>query len=231
MGLEDGEAKNAETVKDAKAAQKAVAAATAVLKDFYKKASTATAFLQGPSGRRWGLKMGVTMGSEEWKALGDPKMEGSVDTGHKEGMQTFGEKEEGQQDKAEYGVLALLEIIQGDFANLEADTTAAEASAQKSYDTFMTESKRSQAVKEKKIAMNNSDKAQAESKLREDIADLKATQDKLLAAERYHEKLVPQCIDQGMTFEERTAAREAEIVSVKEALKILNNEDIATSAL
>jgi hypothetical protein len=50
---------------------------------------------------------------------------------------------------------------------------------------------------------------------------MKGTQDELLAADRYYEKLVPQCIDQGMTWEERVAAREAEIKSLKEALKIL----------
>merc|ERR1719499_2065926 len=44
-------ATNAATVKDAQAAQAAVAAATAVLKDYYAKASTATALLQAPSPR------------------------------------------------------------------------------------------------------------------------------------------------------------------------------------
>ena len=31
-----------------------------------------------------------------------------------------------------------------------------------------------------------------------------ATQDELIAAEAYYERLVPQCIDKGMTFDERT---------------------------
>merc|ERR1719215_2002915 len=38
------------------------------------------------------------------------------------------------------GVVGMLEVIESDFARLEADTTAAEASAQKEYDTFMTDS-------------------------------------------------------------------------------------------
>merc|ERR1719253_1977647 len=41
-------AKNAETIKDAKAAQTAVAQALAVLKEFYEKAATATALVQAP---------------------------------------------------------------------------------------------------------------------------------------------------------------------------------------
>jgi len=78
--------------------------------------------------------------------------------------------------------------------------------------------------------MKTSDKAAAEAKLQEDIADLKSTQDELLAAERYYKKLVPQCIDQGMTWDERVKARESEIASLKQALEILSQDDIATSA-
>eukprot|EP00415_Alexandrium_ostenfeldii_P001436 UN1436 len=202
----------------------------AVLKDFYSKAMTATAFVQAAPAREWGLKMGVKMGSEEWNSLANPGFKGAVDTGHKEAMQTFGNAEQGQQDENEYGVLALLEVIASDFANLEADTQATEVESQKAYNDFMAESKKNKAVKERTVEMNSSDKAAAEAKLQEDTADMKSTQDKLLAAERYHKNLVPQCIDQGMTFEERTKAREAEVASLKQALQLLSSEDIATSA-
>jgi len=223
---------NKVTVADAQAAQKAVAAATAVLKDFFEKASTATALVQAktPDPRQWGLKTGVKMGTDEWNALANPNFKGKVDTGHKEDMQTFGETYEGQQDEAQYGILALLEVVASDFANLEADTTATEEASQKAYEDFMAESKKNQSVKDKKMEMNTSDKAAAEAKLQEDIADLKSTQDELLAAERYHKKLVPQCIDQGMTWDERVKARESEIASLKQALEILSQGDIATSA-
>jgi len=232
-------AKNKETITDAQAAQKAVAAATAVLKDFYERASTATGFVQqsagAPQPRAYGLKTGVKMGSEEWDSLANPDFEasvtqgkeGKVDRGHKEGMQTFGEVEKGQQDEAQYGVLGLLEIILSDFANLEADTNAAEAAAAEAYERYMVESKRSKASMSKEIELNNADQATAEAKLQEDTADLKATQDELLAADRVYKNLVPQCIDQGMTWDERVAARQAEINSLKEALKLLSQSDIA----
>jgi hypothetical protein len=214
-------AKNKVTVEDAVAAQKAVEAATAVLKDFYEKASLATGLLQLGSAR-------PKMGTAEWDSLANPNYKGPVDEGekigaswgHQEGMQTFGEKYTGMQDSAG-GVMALLEVCLSDFANLEAETKAAEASAQEEYDKFMVESKKNKAVKVKKIEMDNADKAAAETKLQEDTKDLKGTQDELLAADRYYEDLVPQCIDQGMTWEERVAAREAEINSLKEALQIL----------
>jgi hypothetical protein len=204
-------AKNKVTVSDSEAAQKAVAAATAVLKKFYEKASMATGLLQ--VGR-------PTMGSDEWQALANPNFEGTVDKGHKAGQQTFGKAYTGNQDSAG-GVMAMLEVILSDFSNLEADTKASEAASQKAYDGFMTESKRNKATKSKKIEMDEADKAAAEQTLAEDTQDLKGTQDELLAADRYYAKLVPQCIDQGQSFEERTASREAEIASLKQALEIL----------
>merc|ERR1719262_655412 len=118
--------------------------------------------------------------------------------------------------------MAMLDVILSDFANVEADTKSAEASSQKEYDDFMVEAKKTKATKQKKIEMDTADKAAAEVKLEEDTKDLKGTQDELLAADRYYEKLVPKCIDQGQSFEERTASREAEIKSLKEALKILD---------
>jgi len=222
-------AKNKATMEDAQGAQKAVAAATAVLKDFYAKAAQATALLQAHSKPSL-LSRGIKMGTEEWDALANPNFEGTIDKGHKEGMQTFGESYKGNQDAAG-GVMALLEVALSDFANLEADTKASEAEAVQSYSAFMTESKKSKAKKSKKIEMDQADRASAESKLQEDIAELKSTQDELIAADKYHEKLVPQCIDQGMSWEELVKARQDEISSLKEALEILGRQgSVDTSA-
>lgn len=221
--------KNTATIKDAVDAQKAVESAVSVLKDFYKKASTATALVQTRTAMPttdWGKSGGVKMDSEEWDAMANPGFEGKVDLGHKEGMQTFGATYQGQQDEAG-GVLAMLEVILSDFATLKADTESAENLAAHAYDEFMAESKKGKAVKSRKVELTTADKASAESRLRDDTADLKFTQDKLLAAERYFDKLKPQCMDNGMTYEERTKARQEEIQSLKEALKILEGSDIA----
>merc|ERR1712072_380609 len=45
------------------------------------------------------------------------------------------------------GVVGMLEVIESDFARLEAETSAAEATAQKTYDEFMTDSKVDKAQK------------------------------------------------------------------------------------
>merc|ERR1719217_978820 len=120
-------ANNKVTVEDSQAAQTAVAAATAVLKDFYEKASLATGLLQTDASR-------PRMGTDEWNALANPNYDGpKIDKGHKAGQQTFGKKYTGQQDEAG-GVMAMLDVILSDFANLQADTEAAETKAQEEYD-------------------------------------------------------------------------------------------------
>jgi len=225
-------AKNKHTVMDSKAAQRAVSQATAVLKDFYAKAAQATALLQQKKKAPSALVQmkGIKMGTEEWDALANPNFDGTIDKGHKAGMQTFGETYTGNQDAAG-GVMALLEVALSDFANLEADTKATEAESETTYNKFMTEAKRSKATKAKKIELDDADKADTQTKLQEDVSELKSTQDELIAADKYHEKLVPQCIDQGMTWEQVQAARQEEIASLKQALEILGQQgSIDTSA-
>jgi len=213
---QEEKAKNAATVSDAKDALKAIEAATAVLKDFYEKASSATAFLQDGSAR-------PTMGSAEWNALANPNFEGTVDKGHKKGMQTFGKTYTGQQDEAG-GVFAMLEVISSDFSSLKADTESSEATSQNTYDEFMTESKKSTSVKNKEVQMLTNDRTKAESDKAADTKDLKATQDQLLAAGRYYDKLKPQCVDSGVSYADRVKARQEEIRSLKEALTILEGQ-------
>merc|ERR1719277_773563 len=76
-------AQNEATVEDAKAAQKAVAEATSILKEFYAKAATATALLQAPPERERRLMGGAKMGTDEWKELANPHF-AAEDSGHKE---------------------------------------------------------------------------------------------------------------------------------------------------
>merc|ERR1719498_1186405 len=213
---QEEKAKNAATVKDCNEANNAIEAATAVLKDFYEKASMATGFLQVDSSR-------PTMGSAEWNALANPNFEGTVDKGHKKGMQTFGKTYTGQQDEAG-GVFAMLEVISSDFSSLKADTESSEAASQKTYDEFMTESKKSTSVKNKEVQMLTNDRTKAESDKAADTKDLKATQDQLLAAGRYYDKLKPQCVDSGVSYADRVKARQEEIQSLKEALTILEGQ-------
>merc|ERR1719163_1159370 len=103
---QDEKAENEATIKDAAAAQTAVAQAVTVLKEFYAKAGQATALIQQqPEAPEIFDKPYTGMGAENG------------------------------------GVVGMLEVIQSDFARLEAETEASEAVAQKEYDAFMTDSK------------------------------------------------------------------------------------------
>jgi len=125
------------------------------------------------------------------------------------------------------GVVGMLEVIESDFARLEADTKAAEAAAQKEYDTFMTDSKVDKAAKTQDIEHKTAKKQDEEQALTVKQSDLEGTQKELDAALAYFDKLKPSCVDAGVSFENRVKRREEEIQSLQEALRILNGEDLA----
>jgi len=187
--------KNTIVIKDAKAAQTAVASALSVLNEFYAKAATATSFAQEMSGS----KEPEVFGDEPYKGMGG---------------------ESG-------GVVGMIEVIQSDFARLEAETSASEAESAKEYDEFMTDSKIDKVEKSSDIEHQSESKQSQEQSLQEKKVDLEGTQKELDAAMAYYEKLKPTCVSSGPTYEEKVAARKAEIESLQTALQVLNGEDIA----
>jgi len=125
------------------------------------------------------------------------------------------------------GVVGMLEVIESDFARLESDTKASEATAQKEYDEFMTDSKVDKAEKSTDIEHKTAKKQDESQALTSKNNDLEGTQKELDAALAYFDKLKPSCVDSGVSFEDRVGRRKEEIESLQEALKILNGEDIA----
>merc|ERR1712129_119169 len=91
------------------------------------------------------------------------------------------------------GVIGMLEVVESDFARLEAETTAAEATAQKEYDTFMTDSKVDMAAKTKDIEHKGAKKQDENQALTTKSSDLEGTQKELDAALAYFDKLKPSC--------------------------------------
>merc|ERR1712216_211278 len=124
------------------------------------------------------------------------------------------------------GVVGMLEVIQSDFARLEADTKASEATSQKEYDTFMSDSKIDKESKETDVEHKTAKKEGEEKALGTAQEDLEGTQKELTAALAYFDKLKPSCVDSDVSYEDRVAARKKEIESLQEALKILNGESI-----
>jgi len=131
----------------------------------------------------------------------------------------------GQQSEGG-GVVDFLEVIQSDFARLESETTTDEEAEQEEFKKFMFESKKDKALKENEIGHKTEKKTAQEGALQASTRELATTQEELDAALAYFEKLKPSCVDSGITYEERVKRREAEIQSLKEALKILAGEDI-----
>jgi peptidoglycan hydrolase CwlO-like protein len=132
----------------------------------------------------------------------------------------------GQQDEST-GVIGFLEVILSDFARLESDTSSGEDSAQASYEKFMAESQQDAEVKQAEVDHKTLKKQQTEEALANLKKDLERTQEELQTALDYYEKLKPQCVDMGLSYEDRVAKRKEEIVSLQEALRILSGEDIA----
>jgi len=126
------------------------------------------------------------------------------------------------------GVIGMLEVIESDFARLEADTTASEATSQKEYDSMMTKSKVDEAAKNKDIEHKEAKKQDQSQALSTKSSDLEGTQKELDAALAYFDKLKPSCVDAGVSYDSRVGRRQEEIESLQEALRILNGEDIAS---
>jgi len=119
------------------------------------------------------------------------------------------------------GVVGMVEVIQSDFARLEAETTAAESENQKEYDQFMADTEIDKTSKTSDIEFKTTTKQNQEASLEEKKVDLEGTQKELATAMAYWEKLKPQCMDAVESYEDRVARRKEEIESLQEALKIL----------
>jgi len=124
------------------------------------------------------------------------------------------------------GVVGMIEVIQSDFARLEAETSAAEAEAAKQYDEFMTDSKVDKVQKQSDLDHATESKQNQESELQEKKVDLEGTQKELDAALAYYEKLKPACVSSGVSYEDKVKQRKEEIESLQTALQILNGEDV-----
>jgi len=184
-------AKNEETIADSTSAIEAVEMATQVLKEFYGKASGATALVQQSP-------------ADDAPASWNAPMTG--------------------QQGASKGVLGMLEIIHTDFTRLQADTTSEEDQAASEYAEFMETSQKDKELKYADRLAKQRAQTAKEFDLGNVQKDLKATQGELDAAHAYYVQLKPDCIADGLSFEERFQARQQEIESLNEAFKILSGE-------
>jgi hypothetical protein len=126
------------------------------------------------------------------------------------------------QQGASKGVVGMLEVIQSDFARLESETSTDEALAAKEYETLMDESATDREAKRVENVKMGRQVTAKERALASTQKDLKSAQEELEAAQAYFDKLKPDCIEEGLSFEERAKMRQEEIDSLKEAFDILD---------
>merc|ERR1719235_1439713 len=118
-------------------------------------------------------------------------------------------------------IISVLELAESDFTRLLAETETAEDAAAEAYEKSSKENEVSKATKEADFKAKESEIKSLTAQLghsKEDHASTSAELDAVLA---YIDKLKPQCEEKAMSYEEKKAAREAEIAGLKEALEIL----------
>jgi hypothetical protein len=213
---EEDQATNNRTLADAEAGLEAVKGAIEVLKGFYGE------FIQIKSKEN---PAPTAPGYERYKAEGAGSDGMTVDDMAPEGSGAMPDSDYGGKADASKSIIGLLEVIESDFENTISGTTSDEEAAETAYQDFKTESETSIGDKNDLKETKDGEKTDAGLAITQAEADLKTENENLQNALDELEKLKPVCVDSGMSWEERTARREQEIESLKEALKILEETD------
>jgi len=124
-------------------------------------------------------------------------------------------------------VVAFLEMAEEDFAKLLAEVESAEGVAEADFQKMTSENKISKAAKVAEVKGKVSQIKSLTSTISDWSEDLKNLGQELDAVQAYADKLKPMCTTKVMSYEEKVAARKAEIEGLKEALGILEGNDIA----
>jgi len=192
---------NAMTVKDSEEGLAAIKEAITVLKEFYKNAAKNAVSLIQSAASPIDEEGGVGAGGQSQGAY--------------QGKQTAGA-----------GIIAMLEVIKSDFERSIKQTSEADAAAHREFIQFDRQSKGSISTKETALKQSHADLKETGIKIEDAMNDLTDSQKLLDDALKTYEELKPQCIDTGMSYEERVAAREKEIEALKKALCQLDPEDV-----
>merc|ERR1719399_2721914 len=124
-------------------------------------------------------------------------------------------------------IISVLEVAESDFTRLYAETETEEDQAAAAYEKLSEENKVSKATKESDAKAKQSEIKSLTVQVSHSKEDHASTSSELDAVNAYLEKLKPQCESKAMSYEERKAAREAEISGLKEALEILEGKGVA----
>eukprot|EP00747_Dinoflagellata_sp_TGD_P057450 gnl/TRDRNA2_/TRDRNA2_150643_c1_seq4.p1 gnl/TRDRNA2_/TRDRNA2_150643_c1~~gnl/TRDRNA2_/TRDRNA2_150643_c1_seq4.p1 ORF type:complete len:719 (+),score=306.11 gnl/TRDRNA2_/TRDRNA2_150643_c1_seq4:247-2157(+) len=210
--LEEGETMRAEekeeneqAIKDAEKGKEAVEKAIETLEKYYKKAGKASAAL-----------LIETREKIEKAAL------------HEEPDAGFDSEYAGSQGEST-GVIAMLEVIKSDCERTMKETEKAEKMAEQDFDELSTTSEASKVTK--KVALEERNKALngAKAAYDEDSSKMKAAQKVLDSTLEELNDLYKACGITGESAEERKQKREEELDALKQALCILNSQEVGSA--
>merc|ERR1719453_2605114 len=136
------------------------------------------------------------------------------------------DKAHSSSDGAAGGIVGLLEVCESDFSKELAEMrtveeTAAAAYEQETKENALTKTTKQQDAKYKQKEAVSLGKATAEA-----TSDRKGVQAELDAVLEYLGKLEDRCVAKAESYADRTAAREAEIAGLKEAMEVLSGEAV-----
>jgi hypothetical protein len=198
---EEESQENARTISDATEGLDAVTQAVDILRNFYNNA-----FIQAEP---WRPENADSAGN----TVGDVAPE------------TFEDGYHGKQDSSK-GIIGILEVIKADFDRTISTTEQAETDANTEFEAYKTatnddiNAKTTDKENKEKDRVDTND---AKTMLEDDRADSQTLLDE---AKKELAELAPACVETGMSWEERSARREQEVNSLKEALEILRGLDL-----
>jgi hypothetical protein len=198
---EIGKKENALAIADAQKAQKAIADATAVIEAFYKESGM--------------------VAKETWEDLLQTKQKQPVEL---EGPpDTWAAHYTGVADPKDQpaGIISVLEKVGSEFATMEADTAAQEATDQATYEEDMKDNKITKAEREQEVQTKSAEKSRQVEIIASLTAARKHTSDELEKVNLYLHDLIPACVAGDSTYEDRKAARAEEKAALQQAQVIL----------
>merc|ERR1719327_63907 len=202
----DEKAENEATIKDAEAAQSAVAEAIAVLTTFYKNSGEVQ--------------------KEAWESFAQTSA--SVRRVKNEPGETAPEPELWSSDADTYtgteggaSVIGMLEKVATDFAEMESQARADETEQQDEFDAWLTETHMDKAEKTKDSEMKTSRKGRYEDKKSGEEESLEHTTKELESTNQYEQDPQKACVDGDSSYAARKDARTQEISALREAQEIL----------
>lgn len=191
-----GKLENQAAIKESREAQAAIAQATAVLESFYKGSGMVAKESWELLQRGVNLPAEPSTWSADYTGVADPKNQPG-------------------------GVITVLKAISADFSKMEADTVAQEVTDQKAYDEAAKSSAIEKARRVSEAELKGQERKRLLTQVEETQRALKSVNTELGAVEQYLKDLSPACIEGDSTYEDRKAARAAEVSALKEAQVML----------